>query len=87
MGHGILMGVLSIVAGVMLTLAVPGLDTGEYDPSAHAAVVTQQNEAAPLDTDDFEAMLVVIRFHDRATSDNESHAISQPAADETDLIS
>jgi len=79
------MGVLSIVAGVMLTLATPGLDTNDYDPSAQAAVVTQQNEDAPAYTDNSRPMLVVIRFHGHATSENESHADSQSSAIRIDL--
>jgi len=81
------MGVLSLVAGVMLTLAVPGLDTTENGAIAQAAVVTQQNDVAPVATDDTKAILLVIRFHDCATSDNKPYAISQAAADGTDLTS
>jgi len=63
MAHGVLMGVLSIVAGVMLTLASAGPDTGEYNAAVQAAAVTQQNEDNSANCDDSKDMLVTIQFN------------------------
>jgi|GEM_PF-3465545 len=76
LAHGIMMGVLSIVAGVMLTLAVAGLDTYENSTAVHAAVQTRQNEGSPLNTGDSENVSVIVHFAELSISDNVSEADS-----------
>ena len=68
LGHGMLMGVLSIVAGVMLTLAVAANDTSGHGSAAQAAIVTQQSEEAPVDTDDSEEVRIIVRLVERPNS-------------------
>lgn len=84
MGHGILMGVLSIVAGTMLTLAVAAYDTSEYAATTQAALPTQQSETAQVDTNESETIRVVVRFHDQTTSNDKSHSYSRYKAYQTE---
>jgi hypothetical protein len=80
MGHGILMGVLSIMAGMMLTLAVAANDISEHDGAAQAAVVMQPAEPVPVDSDDSRKMHVIVQLIERATSDANSQADSDTKA-------
>ena len=70
------MGVLSIVAGVMLTLAVAGLDTCENSTTVQAAAQTRQNEDFPLSPSDSENVSVIIHFAELSASDAVSEAYS-----------
>lgn len=76
LGHGMLMGVLSIVAGVMLTLAVAANDTSGHGSTAQAAMVTQQSEEAPVDTDDSEEVRIIVRLIERPNSNERTRSNS-----------
>ncbi len=83
--HGILMGALSIMAGVALTLAAPGLHTDESDATAQAAVVPQQTDTIPAKGDGSELALVIVRFHECEALDTDSRNDSHVLASRIDL--
>jgi hypothetical protein len=67
-----MMGILSIVAGVMLTLAVAGLDTYENGTAVQAAVQSRQNEDSPLNPGNSENLSVIVHFAELSISDTVS---------------